>query len=114
MKKKKLHHFCDGQSLSEYVILIAIVSAALLAMQVYMKRAIQAAIRVASDQAGKQDDVNPDVTDETAIRSSSYAVANENNIDRKRTFTGGIQRTDLPFQVDTGFESWTTISKEDE
>lgn len=48
MPRKKID--LSGQSISEYVILIGIVSMALLAMQTYMKRGIQAVVKVAADE----------------------------------------------------------------
>ena len=39
-----------GQSIAEYAILIAVVTAAVTAMQVYAKRGIQAAVKVAADE----------------------------------------------------------------
>ncbi len=53
MKKIRLSH-STGQSLVEYSIILAIVGAALMGMQMYMKRGIQAAIKVSADQLGPQ------------------------------------------------------------
>jgi hypothetical protein len=44
-----------GQSIAEYGILISVIAAALLAMQIYMKRSIQAVIKCSTDQFGNQD-----------------------------------------------------------
>lgn len=49
-KRKSLR----GQSIAEYGIVLGIVAAALAGMQVYAKRAIQAAIKVAADEVGGQ------------------------------------------------------------
>lgn len=49
MKKLKFKRSL-GQSLTEYAVLLAIVAAALLAMQVYVKRGIQGRIRDLADQ----------------------------------------------------------------
>lgn len=43
-----------AQSISEYVILIGIIALALIGMQVYMRRGIQAVVKVAADQIGDQ------------------------------------------------------------
>jgi Flp pilus assembly pilin Flp len=43
-----------GQSVAEYALLISVIAAALLAMQVYMKRGIQAAVKYSTDQFGSQ------------------------------------------------------------
>ena len=65
-----------GQSIIEYVILIGVVAAAVLGMQAYAKRGIQAGIKVAADRIGSQqeglEDINLSlpwkVTGETVIR----------------------------------------------
>jgi len=44
----------DGQALMEYAVLIDLVVAALVGMQVYTKRGIQAGIKEAADQIGDQ------------------------------------------------------------
>jgi hypothetical protein len=44
----------QGQSLYEYAILLAIVVAVLTGMQVYLKRGIQGAIKLCSDEIGTQ------------------------------------------------------------
>jgi hypothetical protein len=51
MKKNK----SNGQSMVEYAFIIGIVVTALLVMQVYMKRSIQAVVKTASDELGGQD-----------------------------------------------------------
>ena len=43
-----------GQSISEYVIVIGIVAAALLLMQTYIKRGIQGVIKASADELGDQ------------------------------------------------------------
>ena len=66
----------QGQSIIEYVILIGVVAAAVLGMQAYAKRGIQAGIKVAADRIGSQqeglEDINLSlpwkVTGETVIR----------------------------------------------
>lgn len=50
-----------AQSSLEYVILIAIISAALFAMQLYFKRAVQATVKLAADQVGSQKKGSEDV-----------------------------------------------------
>ena len=45
-----------AQSISEYVIVIMIVTAALSGMAIYMKRGIQAAIKTVADEIGDQRD----------------------------------------------------------
>lgn len=49
-----------GQSTIEYAIIIGLVVAGLTTMQVYIKRGIQAGIRVAADELGSQEDAEID------------------------------------------------------
>lgn len=53
MRKMRLYRSL-GQSIGEYVLLLGIITVALLSMQVYMKRGIQAMIKVSADQLGSQ------------------------------------------------------------
>jgi len=43
-----------AQSVIEYTLLLALIGAALAAMQVYMKRGLQGVVKVAADQLGPQ------------------------------------------------------------
>lgn len=43
-----------AQSVIEYTLILALIGAALAAMQVYMKRGLQGAVKVATDQLGPQ------------------------------------------------------------
>jgi len=47
----------------EYVIVVGVVIVALVAMQVYMKRGIQAVIKVAADELGEQENSETDLRD---------------------------------------------------
>jgi Flp pilus assembly pilin Flp len=55
LKKRK------GQGIIEYAIILGLIVAALSAMRVYIKRGIQAGIKVAADQLGSQE--NAEETD---------------------------------------------------
>jgi len=48
------YHDKNGQSTLEFVVLFVVVIAALVAMQVYLKRGIQGRLRESSDQLGQQ------------------------------------------------------------
>jgi hypothetical protein len=58
LRKKK--HSKPGQSILEYTVIIAIVVTALMIMQVYLKRGIQAATKAAADQLSSQS--TPEIT----------------------------------------------------
>ena len=64
-----------AQSISEYVLVIGIVSIALISMQAYMKRGVQAVIKVASDQAGSQDAEEIDVQKGTKTKSKVTTIS---------------------------------------
>lgn len=52
--KRTIKSFKKSQSVLEYAVIIACVAAALLAMQIYLKRAIQGRLRQAGDDIGEQ------------------------------------------------------------
>lgn len=52
--KKAIKDFKKGQSTLEYAVIIACVVAALLSMQIYIKRAMQGRLRKISDDIGEQ------------------------------------------------------------
>ena len=74
--------YAKGQSIMEYVVLIGVVAAAVLGMQAYAKRGIQAGIKVAADRIGSQqeglEDINLSlpwkVSGETVISKQSDAL----------------------------------------
>ena len=51
---RQSRYTCGGQSTAEYAVLIAVIIAAVLAMQLYVKRAMSGRLRQASDQVGEQ------------------------------------------------------------
>lgn len=71
-----------GQSITEYVILLGVVAAAVLGMQSYAKRGIQAGIKAAADRIGSQqqglEDINLSLpwkfTEVSVIRTQSDAT----------------------------------------
>ena len=46
-----------GQSIAEYALLIAVVTTAIMAMNVYIKRGVQAGIKISTDQFANQSSV---------------------------------------------------------
>jgi len=72
-----------GQSTLEYAVIIAVVVAALIAMQTYVKRGLQGRLRQASDDIGEQ-------------FSPGYTTANHtttSSINSTEVVTGGSQPT---------------------
>ncbi len=93
-----------GQSTLEYAVLIVVIIAALIAMQVYLKRGVQGRMRESSDQIGDQ-------------FSPGYTVSNR----VKHTFANTIEHTDAysttteianQFQNVVGFENVMSAGNE--
>jgi uncharacterized protein (UPF0333 family) len=99
--------FRRGQSTLEYVILIVIVIAALLTMQMYMKRGVQGRWKSAADELGEQYDPNSTtinlVFNYDTTSSSEVVVRNEGNWVTRRfdTTTSSEKKTGV----------WTTPVK---
>jgi hypothetical protein len=91
--KKKRRVFCYGQSMAEYAILIAIVSAALLSMQFYMRRGIQGVIKAAADEVGKQEDSSERVLE--GPKNDSIYSTKQLKTERQREFIDGGRRSDI-------------------
>ncbi len=87
-----LKHFQNrrkkGQSTLEYAILIVIIIAALLSIQVYIKRGVQGRFKSAADDIGDQ--FSPGNTVET--------VTTTLNSGSRETFGSGVSRTDLDYE----------------
>lgn len=60
-----------GQSIAEYTVLISVIAAALLAMQIYMKRGIQATIKYSTDQFGNQSEWRETDPDEVTVQETT-------------------------------------------
>lgn len=82
-----------GQTTTEYVILIGIVMAALLSMQVYMKRGMQAMIKVAADQMGKQEDAE-EIDPQKGTKRDSQIKTETTGTERLQVFKTGKQQLD--------------------
>lgn len=68
MKDKNIR---KGQSTLEYAVVIVVVVAALLAMQIYMKRGVQGKLRESTDSIGEQFDAKHTSNDFTTTRSGT-------------------------------------------
>jgi len=93
-----------GQSTLEYGIVIAIVVAALIAMQVYIKRGVQGRLKQASDDIGEQ--FSP------ATSTSEYTTTIGST--SKETVSAGTTKTEITRgeQKRTGSESIGTHDEE--
>ena len=67
-----------GQSTLEYAVLIVVIIAALIAMQVYLKRGLQGRLRESSDQIGEQ--FSPGYTTSNRVTRSGSSVTESRTI----------------------------------
>lgn len=105
-RKNKSDPIFHGQSMAEYAILIAIVSAALLAMQVYMRRGIQGVIKAAADDVGKQED-SRDEAEKGPSLESTYST-NASKTGEQREYANGSTRSEIDETQHVSGESTTT------
>lgn len=96
-----IHRLRRAQSLSEYVLLVGIAAAALIAMSTYMQRGVQSVVKLQADELGSQkglvDEPNnpdnpygapPDYIESQALSASSTDTENTVN-----EITGGARST---------------------
>lgn len=98
-----------GQSLSEYVIFIGVVSAALMGMQTYVKRGIQAVVKTQADAIGSQKDseeLDPELGTLTDSRMTTK-ISNQDIVSSSKS--SGDQATG-PQRLDIDRESVTSGS----
>jgi uncharacterized protein (UPF0333 family) len=97
-----------GQSTLEYAVLIVVIIAALVAMQVYLKRGIQGRTRESADQIGEQ--FSPGYTTSNMV-TTTYAQTQEtsDNVSSTTTYLGQNQtRTGWENVMDANQEYWGT------
>ena len=94
-----------GQSTLEYAIIIAVVVAALLAMQVYIKRGVQGKLRSSTDDIGEQ--YSPGIT------TGAYTTTTGSTTHESRV-SGGVTTTtiDRGDQEITGSETVPDFDQE--
>ncbi len=112
-----------AQSVSEYAILIGIITLALVGMQVYMKRGIQGVVKMAADEVGSQRDAEEtDVLKGTKQQSQSRSITSgatqgtphlpQGATRRVRAFVGGSQRVDFETNIiASGTQSYTSLKE---
>jgi uncharacterized protein (UPF0333 family) len=93
-----------GQSTLEYAVLIVVIIAALIAMQVYLKRGIQGGLREKTDQIGEQFSPGYTTSNRTTI---TYAQTVEQS-DNVSTHTQILNQ----FQNRIGFENVLSAGNE--
>ena len=93
-----------GQSTLEYAVLIVVIIAALIAMQVYIKRGVQGRLRESSDQIGEQFSPGYTVSNQT-----TYSYSNTQELTDAYSTTTQIQNQ---FQNRVGWENVMAASNE--
>lgn len=84
-----------AQALIEYAMVIVVVSAAFIALNGYMKRGIQAQIRISADELGRQEESEElDIT-KGRLEVSGQRMKSEAPGQRKREYAGARQRDDV-------------------
>jgi Flp pilus assembly pilin Flp len=81
-----------GQSVAEYGVLLAIVTAAVAGMTLYAKRSIQAAIKVAADQVGDQWEGVRAESPGGDVFETRMAVETTGEVKRGATWGGGYRK----------------------
>lgn len=76
--------------MAEYAVLIGIVAAALLAMQIYAKRGLQAGLKTAADQIGSQAD---GIRYESGERLNRRVIIPGTVLDRQSAVKSTVSRT---------------------
>ncbi|TAN61406.1 hypothetical protein EPN16_03230 [bacterium] len=84
-----------AQSLIEYAMVIVVVSAAFMAINGYMKRGIQAQIRMSADELGRQEESEELDLTKGRLKVSGQRMTSEAPGQRKREYAGGRQRDDI-------------------
>jgi uncharacterized protein (UPF0333 family) len=75
-----------AQSTLEYGVVLAVVVAALVTMQLYFKRGIQATIKTAADEIGAQEDGD-------IVYTSNFTALRGNSVSHLETATEGAEST---------------------
>lgn len=83
-----------GQSIIEYAVILGLVVAGLTAMQVYIKRGLQAAIKVAADELGPQEKAE-ELDPQKGTKAASEINTRTRSIQRVRLLKGGSQQVDI-------------------
>jgi phage gp16-like protein len=119
-----------AQSILEYAVVLALVAAALTTMQHFFKRAIQASIKIAADQIGKQEDSEDVDLERGGVRVRGAVTSNIQTFtspggakgiadlpatatERTRHYIGGAERKDFNTNTTTTGSSEYTSTEEE-
>lgn len=88
-----------AQTYMEYVIVLTLTASMMVAMRVYIQRGIQAALKNASDQFGRQDKANPWTKAVEEKAASVYDMATKTKVGIQDADAG--RQTDIDSTIDT-------------
>ncbi len=116
--KRAIKSFKKSQSTLEYAMIIACVAAALLSMQIYIKRAMQGRLRKASDDIGEQyapvnveSDLTITLDSRTTIDSELVPLVDDKGIPCKDPY--GLPIYGIKTTVNLGHEITEKFGKEE-
>ena len=79
-----------GQSLVEYSVVLVIIAAAVMSMQLYMKRGLQAAVKIQADRLGpQQKQIN--TSDRQQSSTNSFSSETRDGVNIRQVSAGGGQ-----------------------
>ena len=116
---QKINKRLKGQSTAEYAILIGLVIAAAVAMQIYVKRGLQARVHDASQVLVRQtsnaaDGLAASGQYEPYYIRSDFNVIRSSAVDSRMETTGVVASDDYSStrRLDTGYQRYTNVQQE--
>lgn len=104
MKTKKLL-YSIGQSTLEYALLIAVIAAALITMQVYIKRGIQGRVRDMADQ------ISPNQYERGTTKSEYTTTQSGTSV---QTYKDGLSRNEIIGEEETKRSGYEETSPQEQ
>jgi len=102
-----------GQSTAEYAIVIGLVIAAIVAMQVYVKRGIQGKVKDAVDYKDSSDSITGKTAQYEPYYTQSSMSSTQTATDTENTATGGgVSRTASTSASRTGSQTVTGVQNQ--
>jgi len=107
----KIKQNSKAQSITEYAVLLGIVSLALIGMQVYMKRGLQAAVKDAANELGPQENAQLLINFKRQEETRSETTTKRGGSIQTQTFSGGGLRRDTDTKVESTSTSTSTAEE---
>jgi cytoskeletal protein RodZ len=96
-----------GQSLLEYAILMVIIIAALLTLQVYIKRGIQGRLKSSTDDIGDQYSMSEAANYYKVVKTNSHTndIVNA-GVSETKMIGNSVTQTNITMKTNTTGETW--------